>query len=218
MSAKIGLVSIPSNTSAPASRSKFRTIGSGPWPHLMILPSLAPTRTTTVARNAVGGPSAPASHPIRRLLPPSPWEPPATAARPGPLIGPGPAAPEAAGPRSPLWRLANGDALARRAPSDTLPVPPAWAVTWQHRHWSTPPRPFSHPESSQAAAPQRYVRSGPGTHYPRANGERCTQSQFRRPNVRVRRVRAKDRRRIRYPELIEIASCGCLSSGRRLSR
>ena len=61
MSAKIGPVSIPSNTSAPASRSKFRTIGSGPWPHLMILPSLAPTRTTTVARNAVGGPSAPAS-------------------------------------------------------------------------------------------------------------------------------------------------------------
>ena len=145
-------------------------------PHLMVLPSLAPTRTTNVARNAVRGPSAPASQPIGRLLPPSPWESPATAARPRPLIGPGPAAPEAAGPRSPLWRLANGDALARRAPSDTLPVPPAWAVTWQHRHWSTPPHPFSHPESSQAAAPQRYVRSGPGTHYRRANGARCTQS------------------------------------------
>ena len=124
MSAKIGPVSIPSKMSAPARRFKFRTIGSGPWRHLMILPSLAAsTRTTTIARYAAcdsltcaasssrgspsltsarrwpsllamrctsarpaGGPSAPASQPIRRLRPPSPWEPPARAARPGPLM------------------------------------------------------------------------------------------------------------------------------------
>ena len=110
----------------------------------MALPSRAPTRTTTVARNTVcdsliwaasssrprppthvddhrpwrcvgqasgpppaGGPPAPTSQPSKRLLPPSPWELLATAAHPGPLIRSGPAAQEAAGPRSPLCRLAS---------------------------------------------------------------------------------------------------------------
>ena len=50
MSASTRPVSIPSKMSAPAKRSKLRTIRSGPWPHLMMRPSLAPTRTTALAQ------------------------------------------------------------------------------------------------------------------------------------------------------------------------
>ena len=108
----------------------------------------------------IGGPSAPASQPTSRLRPPSPWEPLATAARPRPLMWPGPAAPEAAGPRSPRWRPARSGARTRRAPLGTLPAPPAWAEALQRRHQTTPPRPSPPPESSQAAAPRRCVREG----------------------------------------------------------
>ena len=71
-------------------------------PHLMVLPSLAPTRTTTVARNAVRGPSeAPPSPPS--LLGGS------CRRRPGNLQRRRPAHDRSLGPAPPLRRLRGRD-------------------------------------------------------------------------------------------------------------
>ena len=93
----------------------------------------------------------PAAEHNKLLLPPSPGDPPATAARPGPLIWSGPAAQEATGPRSSLRRPASCIALARHGSVRTLQALITWAAAWPSSRWSMQSHLSDHAESKRAA-------------------------------------------------------------------